>query len=335
MRQQTRLAVGVVLALCAATGTAYAAVHLACARVERIVAARALAESAKVISAVEGAHVATLDATVTRLLSDPAVVAAFERRDRDRLAAIVRPTFVDLSANHGISQLNFLLPDASVFLRAQRSRDFGDVARRPVVAEAARTGEVAVGKDLGRTGFALRLVRPVGRGAAARIGFLEIGARTSGFLDRMKALTGDDYALVVGKRFLDRAEWAALCDAEGMRDGWEDLPAVVVVDATYADAEPLRGWSGDFATLPPAGRLLDDGGERAQGLATGILPMWNASGERVGGLVVRHDAGAEKAAIDEARRTLALTFAAVVLVASLAVLSLARSRPDSAVDPRP
>src|SRR5512145_880313 len=136
------LATGLVAALVAATAVAWGAVRVACDRVVRAVGEESLAESAKVFAAVEAADVQTLDATITRILSDAAVVDAFERRDRERLAAIVRPVFGDLQANHGIDQLNFLLPDGTILLRAHRPREFGDVARRPVVTEAARTGEV-------------------------------------------------------------------------------------------------------------------------------------------------------------------------------------------------
>lgn len=319
------LAAGLVAALVAATAVAWGAVRVACDRVVRVVGEESLAESAKVFAAVEAADVQTLDATITRILSDAAVVDAFERRDRDRLAAIVRPVFGDLQANHGIDQLNFLLPDGTILLRAHRPREFGDVARRPVVTEAARTGEVAVGRDLGRTGFSLRVARPAGK-AGRRLGFVEVGERTTGFLGRMKALTGDDYALVVEKRFLDRAEWAATRDSAGMRDGWDDLPAAVVVDATFRDPRLLRGWTGPFAALPPGGVLLEEWAAADRSHAAGLVPIWNAAAERVGGLLVRHDTTAVRGAIADAQRTLAFAFVALAAVGSMALIALSRRR---------
>lgn len=327
MKFQTRLLLGVATALLAVSVLAYGAVHLASERILRVVAEGAIASAAKVVTVMEQADVERLDATVTRIGADPATVDAFARRDRPLLAALALPVFDELRANHSVDQLNFLLPDRTVFLRAQRPDVFGDAPGRPVVLEAAHGGDVAVGRDLGRTGYSLRVVRPLQRGGH-RVGFVEVGERTAAFLARVRAQTGDDFALLVEKRHLDRAAWTAYRASVGQRDGWDDLADAVVVEATYLEGRVLQGVSGRFASLPAQGVLLGQSESGGRSRATGIVPVWNASGERVGGLVVSHDTSELRSTMNGALKLLALGLAIVSLLALAGVAALSGTARD-------
>lgn len=334
IRLPNRLLSGVAAALLGAGAVAWVTMYVAAERLLEAAASRSFAGAARVFAAMERADVETLDATITRITSAPGVVDLFLRGDRAGLEALVRPVFVELRANHGVDQLNFLLPDRRVFLRAQKPNDFGDRPARTVVSEAARTGEVAVGTDLGRTGFSLRVVRPLLRDGRS-IGFVEIGELTGRFLVRMKERTGDDYALVVEKGHLDRAEWAGVREAAGLRDDWEGHPDAVVVDATYLDGRLLRGWRGHFEALPRDGVILgrSSSGDREQ--VVGIVPVWNAAGEHIGGLFVRHDTSALRGELKHQLRVLAvlLVLVTLVTVGALAVFTSRRHWPVSPVDP--
>ncbi len=321
MKIRTKLVIAASVSMAALAASAKLALDAAVDGMAGVVAERAVAGSARIMAALEQADVDTLDATVFRLLADPGVADAFARRDRARLAAIVVPRFRDVSANHGVTQWNFLLPDRTVFLRAQRPGEFGDLIERPVVVEAARSGDLAVGKDLGHTGFGLRLARPWAPGGRL-LGYVEIGEEVAHFLARLKAQTGDDYAIVVEKRHLDHVEWAAVRAAAGKADGWEDLPGVVIVESTGPDRTALSRWNGAFASLPSEGAVIDHGTRDGKSHATGMVPISNAAGDRVGALLVRHDTTGVRADLARAARTALGVVGVLAVLAVLAMLLL-------------
>ena len=91
---------------------------------------------------------------------------------------------------------------------------------RATLRRAAETRESA-SKELGKTAFALRAVRPwIVDGKT--IGYVELGEEIDHFLREMKARTGDDYGLLVEKRFLDEQAWASVLGPR--QNTWNDRP---------------------------------------------------------------------------------------------------------------
>jgi HAMP domain-containing protein len=287
----------------------------------RIAAEQAVAAAGQALAAAERADVDMLDATLRALAAHPGLAEAYAARDRARLLALAEPVFVALRDDHGVTHLNFIDPPPrrTMFLRVQRPGQHGDVVSRATLARAIETGTVAAGKELGMTAFALRVVRPWSRKGGELLGYLELAEDMDHFLDRMKAQTGDDYALVVEKSFLDEGAWASM--RRGGRNDWADRPRTVVVDAT-ADGAAMAAAEPDAGSLPEGGLLLDEQFRDGRRLARGIVPVKDVAGRRVGALFVLHDITALHASMLSARRGLYAAFAAVAAGLSALLLVL-------------
>jgi HAMP domain-containing protein len=145
---------------------------------------------------------------------------------------------------------------------------------------------------------------------------MELGQEIDDFLARMKAETGDEFALVIKKKYLDEQAWASTRGER--RNGWNDDPGAVTVNVTSADA-PIAGSSADIEEVPQSGRYLAPVEIGLRVLVRGVVPVTDAAGQRVGGLFVLHDVTAlRQRGRDEQLRVLVLI--GVVAVAVLALL---------------
>jgi HAMP domain-containing protein len=280
----------------------------------QIVSEQAVRDAGAALASMERADVAKLDATLQGLMAHPGLAEAFVARDRERLVAIATPIFERLRKTHDVTHWYFHEPSRTNFVRVHRPAQHGDVVSRATLAKAIATSAVGAGKELGIAAqFALRVVEPyVVNGAV--VGYVELGQEIDHFLARMKEQTGDDYALLIDKTFVDRAAWAR--GHEGKRDPWDDLADRVVVNATTADGAIVR-FDGDLAALPEGGKLLEELATGGRALVRGVVPVADAAGRRVGALFVVHDITAMHASMMHARGAV---FA--VLAGSSALLAL-------------
>jgi HAMP domain-containing protein len=255
-----------------------------------------------------------LQATLSALVGDPTLSAMFSQHDFDRLYVAAAPIFQDLKERHGVTDWEFIetAPARTVFMRVGRPDLSGDVAERATVSQAIKTGEGAGGKELDKTGFALRVVRPfVAHGHL--LGYMGLGQQIESFLGRMKQETGNDFGLVVEKRYLDEKAWAS---ARGSRrDNWNDDPQVVAIESTSADA-PVLGTSADVQNIPDDGRYLSTVEVGDKMFVRGVVPVRDVEGHKVGGLFVLHDVTAvrDAARSDRNREILVTTLAALVVL---------------------
>jgi hypothetical protein len=239
-------------------------------------------------AALERADVEMLSKALDVLVADPALVEPFQARDRARLLAAAQPVFERLKAEKNITHFYFLEPEPSrvCFLRVHAPTLFGDVVKRDTFSQAIATHQVGSGKELGKTAFALRVVKPI-RVAGNVVGYMELGEEIDHFLERMKAQTGDDYALLVDKKRVDRKELARVRG----EDRWNERPDLVLIDSTIWNERTVK-LPTHFTKLPDAGREVPswtDGSQRYAGVA---FPVRNAAGEIVGAMFVRHAAEA-------------------------------------------
>lgn len=277
-------------------------------------AEQAVQSAGKTFASMEKREVDKLSSTLDALLGDRALAAAFAQRDRDRLYELAAPIFRELKERHGVTQWTFIDPSRAVFLRVQRPDLHDDVIERITLQTAIRTSDAASGKELGRTVFALRTVRPFAANGKL-LGYLELAQEIDTFLARMKAETGDEYGLVVQKQFLDERAWAATRGER--RNNWGDDPEIVAADTTDAGV-PIVGSSADLKSMPEGGRFLSPVERGPQLFVRGVIPVLDAAGRRVGGVFVLRDATAMRDRMMAGQKG----SAAVVAVVALAMLAL-------------
>jgi hypothetical protein len=316
---KAKIAITVVASLVAIAATNAALARYNFEQDMRFAADQAVAAAARSFRGMEQRETDKLSTALDALLGEPAFAAFFALRDRDRLLGAAAPIFKELKARHHVTHWYFIdpAPERTCFLRVHRPDLFGDVVNRQTLLGAVRTGETSAGKELGQTAFALRVVRPFVVDGKV-IGYMELGQEIDDFLDRMKAETGDEFALVIEKKFLDEKAWAA--SRGERRNSWGDDPEVLTVDATSPDA-PVAGTSAEARNVPDGGRYVGpvDRGDRR--FVRGVVPVLDASGQRVGGLFVLHDVTALRdRASSEAMRVVLLIGTVAVLVVGLLLI---------------
>ncbi len=189
-----------------------------------------------------------------------------------------------LKSEHGINHWNFIEAETrKMFLRPHLPSKYGDVIERQSLIKAMSRLETSVGMELGKSEFALRVGRPV-FAEGKLVGYIELGEGIHHFLGKMKAQTGNDFAMFISKRLIDQSEWARTRGAA--RNNWNDFPDVVVVNSTtqdtIVDATAVGNGEG-------SGKILEEAEQNGSIFARGVFPVRESSGTLVGGLVVRHD----------------------------------------------
>lgn len=313
---RVKLFVALVAGLLAiAVGTAVL-VKLVHDEVVRRAAREEVATAAGALAHMQALEIEHMSALLDVLLRSERLAERLEARDREGLLALAAPAFETLRARHGITHWYFHPPDpaaSGVLLRVHRPELSGDAVRRPLVARALATGAEASGTEVGRTAFAVRVVRPWFRGERL-IGLVELGEDVPTFLARMRAVTGDEYGMLLAKERLDRHAWGALA-REG--DRWSSRPELVAVETTTGD-EALLGRVGRLDEIPDAPTLLDEVEEGGKVIARGIFPLRDAEGAKFGAVVVLHDVSALHAGVARVRARVVLLVA--LLAAALGAL---------------
>jgi hypothetical protein len=292
------------------------------ARAARAAELHALRAAARSYRIHERGDTEKLAAALDALAAIPELQRAFVARDREALLRAARPILAELGRRDRVSRWYFVEPDRTCFLRVHLPELHGDRIGRTTLAAAERTGEVAAGAELGKTAFALRVVKPWRDAGGALLGYLELGEDIRHVLERMKEQVGDDFALVILKKHLDEREWTAV--APTARNTWNDRPDVVVVDTTtFTDG--IVDYAADLESVPDEGLLVERIERGGRTLVRGVFPVRDVDGRRVGALFALHDVTGIAAAASSGRRDGLLGALAAAALAA-AVLGFALER---------
>ena len=289
-------------------------------RVEAV-GATVLEGAAEAFRAQQAAEQEKLATTLDVLMACPKLLAAFLRRDRDGLQQLAAPTFEVLRGRGRITHWYFHEPggERRVFLRVHRPELFGDTVDRVTLRRAAETGELGAGLELGKTAFALRVVRPW-TADGRLIGYMELAVEVDHFLTAMRGRSGDDYGLLVQKRLIDEKAWAAVLGPRAK--SWNTRADLLVVDATDV-VGGLGAFDGDIEGLPERGQVLGEVERAGRATIHGVFPVPDAAGRKVAALYVAHDFTAHHQAVLEGRRQAWAVMLFLSVVAALLMVGLA------------
>ena len=137
----------------------------------------------------------------------------------------------------------------------------------------------------------------------------------------MKSQTGDDYGLLLSKKFVDRQFWADSSAIWKRRDNWDDNPNFVVADKTTA-SDSIIQFQGDLAAVPAQGGVLERFNDGNSVFVRGIFPIRDVAGNTVGAMFVVRDISAFYLAMGHTRNILVLLTVVALALGIFLVLTL-------------
>lgn len=272
-------------------------------------------QAASALASIEADEQDRLSALLDVIEQDESMADAFARGDRVALLAEAAPLLRRLRDAHGVTHWYFhpADPAAGAWLRVHRPDVHGDVVKRPSLKRAMATGAEARGIELGRTAYAVRVVRPWRQGGKL-LGYVELGSDIQNFLVRLTRLTGDEFGMLLDKRQLDRISWQRVT---GRPVTWEARTELLEVANTSGDASLLAGLD-RMAQVPRAPALIGREDRDGRSWSRGAFPLLDGEGKVVGAVVERHEITPLLAGVDELR--LQVVVLVVLLASALAAL---------------
>lgn len=285
-------------------------------------AAESVTGAQRLFMILETREISKMSAVGEMLSTNDRVRDAFASRDRDRLLALTAPMYLDLK-KQGITNWMFHTPGpgTSVFLRLHNPTKFGDHLNRFMDKKVQTTHAPVVGNELAKAGFAVRIIRPVIDARGTELGYVEFGEEFGQFIHTMKEQTGDDYGLLLSKKYVDKQFWAESNAVWKRRDNWNDNPDFVVADKT-TPSESIIKFDGDLGGVPEQGDVLERFHDRDSIFVRGIFPIHDAAGNTVGAMFVVHDISATYVAMRHTRNILVIVTVATLALGMFLVLTL-------------
>jgi len=212
-------------------------------------------------------------------------------------------------------------PDMVVFLRLHNPAKFGDHLNRFMDREVVRSHAMVIGNELAKAGFAVRILRPFYDSKGAVTGYVELGEEIGQFIHTMKNQTGDDYGLLLSKKFVDRKFWADSSAVWKRRDNWDDNANYVVADKTTS-SDAIIQFQGELTAVPADGKVLEYFRDGNSVLVRGIFPIHDAAGNTVGAMFVVRDISATYVAMRHTQNVLVLLTTVALTLGIVMVLTL-------------
>ena len=319
---RTKVLAALVACLVVGVGGAITLMQFSFVRNSQAIGMESVSAAQKLFAILEAREISKMTAVSETLIVDPAIRDALASRDRNRLLELSAPLYSRLKSE-GITNWMFHTPepDMTVFLRLHAPAKFGDHLNRFIDNEVARTHAVVAGNELAKAGFAVRVLRPVYDAQGGLTGYVELGEELGQFIHAMKRQTGDDYAVLLNKQFVDRQLWADSNAAWKRRDNWDDDSGSVVADKTTTTDSIIR-FHGDLASVPVEGKLLERLQEGDSVYVRGIFPIRDAAGRNVGAMFVVRDVSTVYATMRHTQYVLVLLIVLSLTFGMLLVLTL-------------
>ncbi|MBS3778719.1 MAG: HAMP domain-containing protein [Candidatus Thermoplasmatota archaeon] len=172
--------------------------------------------------------VKVLSSTLESITFNENLKQYYLNEDREGLYEYGQPLFQQLKENYGITHFYFIRPNSHCFLRLHNKDIYNDSITRFTYRNANDTYQTSSGIELGKTAFALRVVKPYYNGSRL-IGFVELGQEINHFFDILKGETNNEYAVIVEKQFLDEKKWASVQSVKGVVNNWNQLEKHVIL----------------------------------------------------------------------------------------------------------
>jgi len=234
-------------------------------------------------------HTQQLEAALIAVLDNSELRLALKTENREALLTRAYPLFEKLKIRHRITHLYFNNEQRTNLLRVHQPEHYGDVINRFTMLEAERSGEITSGVELGALGtFVLRVVAPIYEDSQIQ-GYIELGKEVGALLNDMAQDSGNEFVIVLEKRFLNRVDWETGMRMLNREYDWSHLPEIVVASQTLAADTQTRGGrllqSIDNQLSGPVEIILNEQRYRAD-----TITLQDANSQNIGKLMMLHDA---------------------------------------------
>lgn len=319
---RTKVLAALAACLVLGVGGILALMHYSFERNSQVLAAQSVTGAQKLFTILESREISKMTAVSETLIVNPEVRDALAAKDRGKLLELTSPLYASLRSQ-GITNWMFHTPepDMTVFLRLHNPGKFGDHLNRFLDKEAVRTHEVVAGNELAKAGFAVRILRPFPDVKGGVTGYIEFGEELGQFIHTMKSQTGNEYGLLLSKKFVDRQFWADSSAMWKRRDNWDDNPNFVVADKT-TDSDSIIRFDGEMAAIPPEGKVLERFQQGESIFVRGIFPIRDTAGNTVGAMFVVRDISAFYLAMRHTQNVLVILTVVALALGTMLVLSL-------------
>lgn len=237
--------------------------------------------------------------------SEKQLQQAWLARDREALLQHATPVYEKLNASNRITHFYFIDLDQTCYLRVHSPSRAGDTIRRKTMQQAASTGKTSYGIELGKFGhFTLRVVQPWFI-KGEHVGYIELGEEIEHITPKLTEILEVEAVFAIAKEYLQREQWQEGLAILNRTGDWDQLNNYVIIDQTLPqlpdDLLPLI----DSGTTSQAEFSVTDDTTDIEYCA-GILPLKDASQQRVGSLIILEDITQQSAYLSEMAGTLLL-----------------------------
>jgi HAMP domain-containing protein len=319
---RTKVLAAMVGCLLVGVGGILVLMHFSFARNSQTLGVESVKGAQKLFTILEARETSKMAAVSETLMMNPEVRDAFAAKDRTRLLELTAPLYPKLKTE-GVTNWMFHTPEPNmvVFLRLHNPAKFGDALNRFMDKEVVRTHAVVLGNELAKAGFAVRILRPVYDSSGNLTGYVELGEEIGQFIHAMKDQTGDDYGLLLSKKYVDRKFWADSSAVWKRRDNWDDNASFVVADKTTSN-DAIIQFQDELSTIPPAGRVMEYSRDGNSVLVRGIFPIHDAAGNTVGAMFVVRDISAAYVSMRHTQNILVLMTVVLLTLGICVVLMM-------------
>jgi len=319
-----RTKVLVALGICLIVGTAgiLALMHYSFEHNASVLTAEAVAGAQRLFAVLEAREISKMTAVSDALVMNSQIRDALVVKDRSHLLELTAPLYSQIKSE-GITNWMFHTtePDMTVFLRLHNPPKFGDHLNRFIDKEVLRSQTVVTGNELAKAGFAVRIIRPFPDSHGGVAGYVEFGEELGQFIHTMKNQTGNDYGLLLSKKYVDRQFWADSSAVLKRRDNWGDNPNFVVADRT-TDSDRIFQFDGDLAAVPAEGKVLERFKDGNSIFVRGLFPIRDAAGNAVGAMFVVHDISGFYLAMTHTQNLLVSVIVVALPIGTILVIAL-------------
>ena len=248
----------------------------------------------------------TMSATLEALLANNQLITIFRERNRERLYQFTAPLFRHFKQQNSITHWYFLNPepDNTCFLRVHKPDLYGDTITRYTFDRCRATKQIATGIELGKTAFALRVVKPVYLNREL-IGYMELGVDMEDFFSYLKDQTKSDFSVLANKAYLVREKWISVMGVKQRKNEWESLPRhLLILTTTFQDTG--LPYPGEIEKIPDQGLVLEQTLVEDHMYIRGVFPLYDAFSHKMAAVYVYRDVSFMYQAMKKQNQTILL-----------------------------